>query len=157
MNGKKRSANGKTSRLISPPLRLISPTIGKIFPIPRVRAPFAPSNATLSTPLKGQRSRNPEFPLVSQSTDNRESDKMDMNSSMPMPPDLSDAGMNMSNSTVAYNFLQDILDYDGFQEMDQGITRAYWYGICIVIGVFALANLVHRMILFSRSNTSFSP
>jgi hypothetical protein len=75
---------------------------------------------------------------------------MDMNDSMPMGPDLTDAGLNMSNTTVAYDFLQDILDYSGFQPMDQAITRAYWYGIAIVIAIAAVLNLTHWAILKAR-------
>jgi hypothetical protein len=67
---------------------------------------------------------------------------MDMNSSEAMPPDLTDAGMNMTNLTVAYNFLQDILDYTGFQPEDQTIDEAFWYGIVIVIGIAAIFNLI---------------
>jgi hypothetical protein len=67
---------------------------------------------------------------------------MDMNSSEAMPPDLTDAGMNMTNLTIAYNFLQDILDYTGFQPEDQTIDEAFWYGIVIVIGIAAIFNLI---------------
>jgi len=73
-----------------------------------------------------------------------------MNDSMPMGPDLTDAGMNMTNSTVAYNFLQDILDYSGFQPMDEAISRAFWYGIIIVIGIAAIANLIQWATLKAR-------
>ena len=73
-----------------------------------------------------------------------------MNDSMPMGPDLTDAGMNMTNSTVAYNFLQDILDYSGFQPMDEAISRAFWYGIIIVIGIAAIANLIQWGTLKAR-------
>jgi ferric-chelate reductase len=73
-----------------------------------------------------------------------------MNDSMAMPPDLTDAGMNMTNYTVAYNFLQDILDYTAFQPMDEAISRAFWYGIVIVIGIAALANLIQWGTLKAR-------
>ena len=69
---------------------------------------------------------------------------------MPMPPDLTDAGMNMTNYTVAYNFLQDILDYTAFQPIDEAISRAFWYGIVIVIGVAAIANLIQWGTLKAR-------
>jgi hypothetical protein len=67
---------------------------------------------------------------------------MDMNSSEAMPPDLTDAGMNMTNLTIAYSFLQDILDYTGFQPEDETIDEAFWYGIVIVIGIAAIFNLI---------------
>jgi ferric-chelate reductase len=73
-----------------------------------------------------------------------------MNDSMPMPADLTDAGMNMTNYTVAYNFLQDILDYDGFQPIDEAISRAFWYGIVFVIGFAAITNLVQWGTLKAR-------
>jgi len=73
-----------------------------------------------------------------------------MNDSMPMPPDLTDAGMNMTNYTVAYNFLQDILDYTAFQSIDEAISRAFWYGIVIVIGIAAIANIIQWGTLKTR-------
>jgi ferric-chelate reductase len=76
---------------------------------------------------------------------------MDMNSSEAMPPDLTDAGMNMTNLTVAYNFLQDILDYTGFQPEDQTIDEAFWYGIVIVIGIAAIFNFIQWATLRIRS------
>ena len=72
-----------------------------------------------------------------------------MNDSMPMP-DLTDAGMNMTNYMVAYNFLQDILDSTAFQPMDEAISRAFWYGIVIVIGIAAIANLIQWGTLKAR-------
>ena len=72
-----------------------------------------------------------------------------MNDSMPMP-DLTDAGLNMTNYTVAYNFLQDILDYTAFQPIDEAISRAFWYGIIIVIGIAAIANLIQWGTLKAR-------
>ena len=81
-----------------------------------------------------------------------------MNDSMPMATDLSDAGMNMTNYTVAYNFLQDILDYTGFQPMNEAISRAFWYGIVIVIAIAAIANFIQRATLHARfvPHNSFS-
>ena len=73
-----------------------------------------------------------------------------MNDSMPMGPDLTDTGMNMTNYTVAYNFLQDILDYTGFQPLDEAISRAFWYGIVIVIGIAAIANIIQWTTLKAR-------
>jgi ferric-chelate reductase len=73
-----------------------------------------------------------------------------MNNSMPMPPDLTDAGLNMTNYTVAYNFLQDILDYTAFQPMDEAVSRAFWYGIVIVIGIAGIANIIQWGTLKAR-------
>jgi ferric-chelate reductase len=77
---------------------------------------------------------------------------MDMNSG-PVPtagPDLSDAGMDMTNYTVASNFLQDILDDSILQPSDYAIARAFWYGIVIVIAIAAICNLTNRAILHFR-------
>jgi len=73
-----------------------------------------------------------------------------MNDSMSMPNDLTDAGMNMTNYTVEYNFLQDILDYNGFQPIDEAISRAFWYGIVIVIGFAAITNIFQWATLKAR-------
>ncbi|KAI9845268.1 MAG: hypothetical protein M1838_001815 [Thelocarpon superellum] len=70
----------------------------------------------------------------------------DMGGSMPsampssMPSILSDAGMDMSNYTVASNFLQEILDDSVLQSSDFAIARAFWYGMVIVI---VLAGIFH--------------
>jgi hypothetical protein len=67
-----------------------------------------------------------------------------------MGPDLTDTGTNMTNYTVAYNFLQDILDYTEFQPMDEAISRAFWYVIVIVIAIAAIANLIQWSTLKAR-------
>jgi len=69
---------------------------------------------------------------------------------------LSDAGLNMSNVTVAYDFLQDILDYDAFEPLDQAIARAFWFGIIIVITIAALVNFTQYLTLKARFVYSFS-
>jgi hypothetical protein len=77
---------------------------------------------------------------------------MDMNSGAAPTagPDLSDAGMDMTNYTVAYNFLQDILVDSDLQPYDYAVSRAFWYGIVIVIAIFAAANLTRRLTLNAR-------
>ncbi|KAJ5573960.1 uncharacterized protein N7459_008387 [Penicillium hispanicum] len=65
---------------------------------------------------------------------------MDMDSSMSGGPGLSDAGLDMSNYTVASDFLAAILDDSVLQSSDYAIARAFWYGIAIVIG---LAGIIH--------------
>ena len=64
-----------------------------------------------------------------------------MSSSMPSgSPDLSDASIDMSNFTVAYDFLQDVLVDSELQPFDDAVARAFWYGIVIVI---VLAGIGH--------------
>ncbi|MCJ1300146.1 hypothetical protein MMC08_002940 [Hypocenomyce scalaris] len=54
---------------------------------------------------------------------------------------LSDAGMNMTNSTVAMGFLTELLDDSDFQPVDIAMSCAFWYGIVLVIGIAAMINL----------------
>jgi hypothetical protein len=75
---------------------------------------------------------------------------MDMDSGDMDMGDLSDVGMNMSNTTVAYDFLQDILDYTDFQPMDQSVALAFWYGVAIVIGIVAACNMIQWLTLKAR-------
>ncbi|KAL7269290.1 ferric-chelate reductase Frp1 [Rhizina undulata] len=65
-------------------------------------------------------------------------------------PDLSDAGMDMTNYTVAYDFLQAILDDSILQPYDYAVARAFWYGIVIVIAIAAVANLTSWATLKAR-------
>ena len=67
---------------------------------------------------------------------------MDMggDSSMGFAP-LSDAGMNMTNSTVAMDFLMELLDDSDFQPVDIALSCAFWYGIVLVIGIAAMINI----------------
>ena len=55
-------------------------------------------------------------------------------------PDLSDAGLDMSNYTVASDFLAALLDDTTLQQSDYAIARAFWYGIVIVIVLVGIAN-----------------
>jgi ferric-chelate reductase len=65
---------------------------------------------------------------------------MDMDSSMSGGPDLTDAGLDMSNYTVASDFLAALLDDTTLQETDYAIARAFWYGIVIVVVLVGIAN-----------------
>ena len=58
-------------------------------------------------------------------------------------PGLSDMGMNMSNETVASDFLAAILDDTDLQPFDWAITGAFWYGIVVVIVLATVINF-HR-------------
>lgn len=65
---------------------------------------------------------------------------MDMDSSMSGGPDLTDAGLDMSNYTVASDFLAALLDDTTLQQTDYAIARAFWYGIVIVIVLVGIVN-----------------
>ena len=63
---------------------------------------------------------------------------------------LSDAGMNMTNSTVAMDFLGEILDDSDLQPVDIAISQAFWYGITAVIGIATFFNLFWTAVLKAR-------
>ncbi|CAI7564274.1 unnamed protein product [Penicillium pancosmium] len=65
---------------------------------------------------------------------------MDMDNSMSGGPGLTDAGLNMSNYTVASDFLAALLDDTTLQQSDYAIARAFWYGIVIVIVLAGMVN-----------------
>ena len=65
---------------------------------------------------------------------------MDMDSGMSGGPDLTAAGLNMSNYTVASDFLAAVLDDSVLQQSDYAFARAFWYGIVIVIVLAGIAN-----------------
>ncbi|MCJ1415586.1 hypothetical protein MMC32_001918 [Xylographa parallela] len=71
---------------------------------------------------------------------------MDMDggdSAMPTGgPGLSDMGMDMSNDTVASDFLAAILDDTDLQPFDWAITGAFWYGIVVVIFLATVINFL---------------
>ena len=69
---------------------------------------------------------------------------MDMDSGMSGGPDLTAAGLNMLNYTVASDFLAAVLDDSVLQQSDYAFARAFWYGIVIVIvlaGIVGLSTL----------------
>jgi hypothetical protein len=78
---------------------------------------------------------------------------MDMDGMAAMPtagPGLSGAGLNLSNETVASDFLAAIL-YDGvLQPEDWAYAEAFWYGMIVVIGISAIINLIRLATLESR-------
>ncbi|KAJ5713246.1 uncharacterized protein N7483_010427 [Penicillium malachiteum] len=77
---------------------------------------------------------------------------MDMNSdsSISGGPDLTDVGLDMSNSTVASEFLDALLDDTTLQVSDYAIARAFWYGIVIVVVLVGVAHWTQWAILKLR-------
>ncbi|KAJ5636118.1 uncharacterized protein N7484_009431 [Penicillium longicatenatum] len=65
---------------------------------------------------------------------------MNMDSGMSGGPDLTDEGLDMSNYTVASDFLSALLDDSTLQQTDYAIARAFWYGIVIVIVLVGIAH-----------------
>ncbi|KAJ6005940.1 hypothetical protein N7451_003884 [Penicillium sp. IBT 35674x] len=75
---------------------------------------------------------------------------MDMDSGMSGGPDLTDEGLDMSNYTVASDFLDALLDDTTLQQTDYAIARAFWYGIVIVIVLVGIAHWTQWAILKLR-------
>ncbi|MCJ1355184.1 MAG: hypothetical protein MMC33_005175 [Icmadophila ericetorum] len=75
---------------------------------------------------------------------------MDMSSGMPggyvgmdgtyVP--LNDSGVDFSNETQAFNFLQLILDDTDWQVIGNYHARNFWYGVCVVVGIAAIFNWI---------------
>lgn len=65
-------------------------------------------------------------------------------------PGLSNAGMDMSNETMASDFLMALLDDTLVQPGDWTMAVAFWYGIIIVIATSAIINLTNWATLRTR-------
>lgn len=78
---------------------------------------------------------------------------MDMDSGMSGGPGLTDEGLDMSNYTVASDFLAALLDDTTLQQTDYAIARAFWYGIVIVIVLVGIAHWTQWAMLKLRSVT----
>jgi hypothetical protein len=63
---------------------------------------------------------------------------------------LTAAGVNFSNGTQAYNFLQEILDDSVLSIVSNQFAMYFWYGIVVVVGVAAIWNIVCTIILRAR-------
>ncbi|KAK9370381.1 ferric reductase NAD binding domain-containing protein [Lipomyces kononenkoae] len=55
---------------------------------------------------------------------------------------LNDSGVDFSNETQAFDFLQLILDDSEFQVDGNAYARAFWYGVVVVIGITAIFNIM---------------
>ena len=69
---------------------------------------------------------------------------MDMSGSDDDGP-LSPAGLNMTNSTVMSDFLDEVLADDDFMPINTAMARTFWYGMVIVIAVAAMTNLIYQI------------
>lgn len=63
---------------------------------------------------------------------------------------LNDTGVDFSNYTQAYNFLQEILDDSILQVIANSYARSFWYGIVVVIGLATLFNVGRKVQLRLR-------
>ena len=75
---------------------------------------------------------------------------MDMGGSMDTGGTSSDfplnaSGVNLSNSTQATAFLGEILDDTEFQVDGNIHARNFWYGICAVIGICTIFNVLRKV------------
>jgi ferric-chelate reductase len=80
---------------------------------------------------------------------------MDMSSTMQMggaPSDspLNSTGFDLTNSTDAATFLGEILDDTVFQVDGNRYAKNFWYGIVVVIGLFAVGNVAQNVTLRMR-------
>jgi ferric-chelate reductase len=74
---------------------------------------------------------------------------MDMGADSISAP-LNDTGVDFSNGTQAFSFLQEMLDDSDFQITSNAFARYFWYGVVIVIGIAAVANIVQMTTLKMR-------
>jgi ferric-chelate reductase len=63
---------------------------------------------------------------------------------------LNDSGVDFSNETQAYNFLQEILDDTMLAPIGNQFARSFWYGIVVVVTIAAICHAVNVVILKSR-------
>lgn len=70
----------------------------------------------------------------------------DDSSSGPLTP----AGVDFSNETDAFNFLQEILDDTDLQVDGNNAARNFWYGIVVVVAIAGICNVIWQWTLHSR-------
>lgn len=64
----------------------------------------------------------------------------------PLTPD----GVDFSNATQAFDFLQEILDDSYLGVVGNQYARYFWYGAVVVIGIATLCNIAQRCVLRMR-------
>jgi ferric-chelate reductase len=75
---------------------------------------------------------------------------MDMGSGDSSMTPLNDSGVDFSNETQAFNFLQEILDDTYLQVDGNQAARKFWYGIVVVISAATICNAIWVGILHQR-------
>jgi ferric-chelate reductase len=63
---------------------------------------------------------------------------------------LNSTGVDFSNETQAFDFLQQILDDSVFQVTGNQYARYFWYGVVVVIGIAGIFNVVETVTLKNR-------
>ena len=69
------------------------------------------------------------------------------------PTFLNSTGVDFSNETQAFDYLQQILDDSVFQVTGNQYARYFWYGIVVVIGIAGVFNVVETVTLKNRSDS----
>lgn len=76
---------------------------------------------------------------------------MDMGGDSPSSSaPLTSAGVDFSNETQAFDFLQEILDDSVLGVVGNQYARYFWYGVVVVVGLASLCNIVQRSVLWTR-------
>jgi hypothetical protein len=75
---------------------------------------------------------------------------MDMSGGASSLGSLNASGVDFSNETQAFNFLQEVLDDSALQIVGNRYARYFWYGIVVVVGVAAICQTVWKVILHTR-------
>jgi ferric-chelate reductase len=63
---------------------------------------------------------------------------------------LNATGVDFTNETQAFDFLEEILDDSTFQVTGNEFARYFWYGAVVVIGITAMVNVVQKAIQRTR-------
>lgn len=75
---------------------------------------------------------------------------MDMGGDSPSSSPLNATGVDFSNETQAFDFLQEILDDSTLGVIGNQYARYFWYGVVVVIGIASLCNIAQRSVLRMR-------
>lgn len=76
---------------------------------------------------------------------------MDMGGDSPSSSSpLNATGVDFSNETQAFDFLQEILDDSTLGVIGNQYARYFWYGVVVVIGIASLCNIAQRSVLWMR-------
>lgn len=75
---------------------------------------------------------------------------MGMGSGAGSSASLNASGVNFSNETQAFDFLQEILDDSVFGVVGNQYARYFWYGIAVVVGVTTIGNIINMVTLQMR-------
>ncbi|KAL7959838.1 ferric reductase NAD binding domain-containing protein [Trichoderma compactum] len=67
---------------------------------------------------------------------------------------LAASGVDFSNETQAFHFLQEILDDSVLGPVGNQYARYFWYGVMVVIGIASICNFVQRCVLRMRLRAS---